>query len=539
MKRVWIVIILNMGIIWGIDLRQVVTEIRNVKDEKFTKKEVLLGINSVNLENSPFWTSQSFAGSIWGTHLVDITGDGYPEVITIYEEYGSGGGYCYLYLNNNGVIGSTPSWQSSDLDRHVMADFGDYDNDGDLDMAVASYGVLGGVTKIYRNDNGNLTNSPVWSGGSGTMCAWGDYDNDGDLDLAMVDMFYYPRVFKNNNGNFILSWAGSDYNLDFACTWADIDNDGDLDLLVGNINWQIPTLRIYYNTNGVLENVASWKSACKGESLAASGIFACDFDKDGFLDVAVSCGFSDNNKNIIFKNHNGVLDTIPFWFSTDLSPSGSCIFGDLNNDGFLDFAVNNGNEGAVYENIGGFISPNYSWQSNEPGGLGVDLGDIERDGIMIKQDTFIGNGIRKLFYLSIIPIQRILEITINGISIPISDYTYHLKSGWISFKNAPSSGSQIVVKYEYSIDLDFLLSDYDHNNAHLYRNTTVFIPEKQKTISYKIPNLFHNSTLFINKNFYLYDVTGKKLKEMNKNGIYFLKNKEGNKKFKIVKFWLW
>jgi hypothetical protein len=155
---------------------------------------------------------------------------------------------------------------------------------------------------------------------------------------------------------------------------------------------------------------------------------------------------------------------------------------------------------------------------------------------MIKQDTFIGNGIRKLFYLSIIPIQRILEITINGISIPISDYTYHLKSGWISFKNAPSSGSQIVVKYEYSIDLDFLLSDYDHNNAHLYRNTTVFIPEKQKTISYKIPNLFHNSTLFINKNFYLYDVTGKKLKEMNKNGIYFLKNKEGNKKFKIVKF---
>jgi hypothetical protein len=40
----------------------------------------------------------------------------------------------------------------------------------------------------------------------------------------------------------------------------------------------------------------------------------------------------------------------------------------------------------------------------------------------------------------------------------------------------------------------------------------------------------------MDKNFYLYDVTGKKLKGMNKNGIYFLKNKEGNKKFKIVKF---
>jgi len=61
-------------------------------------------------------------------------------------------------------------------------------------------------------------------------------------------------------------------------------------------------------------------------------------------------------------------------------------------------------------------------------------------------------------------------------------------------------------------------------------------PNNPKIVLNKIPNLFHNSTLFINKNFYLYDVTGKKLKGMNKNGIYFLKNKEGNKKFKIVKF---
>jgi len=59
---------------------------------------------------------------------------------------------------------------------------------------------------------------------------------------------------------------------------------------------------------------------------------------------------------------------------------------------------------------------------------------------------------------------------------------------------------------------------------------------KNLPLLYKVPNLFHNSTLFIDKNFYLYDVTGKKLKGMNKKGIYFLKNKEENKKFKIVKF---
>jgi hypothetical protein len=61
-------------------------------------------------------------------------------------------------------------------------------------------------------------------------------------------------------------------------------------------------------------------------------------------------------------------------------------------------------------------------------------------------------------------------------------------------------------------------------------------PNNPKIVLNKIPNLFHNSILFMDKNFYLYDVTGKKLKEMNKNGIYFLKNKEGNKKFKFIKF---
>ena len=59
---------------------------------------------------------------------------------------------------------------------------------------------------------------------------------------------------------------------------------------------------------------------------------------------------------------------------------------------------------------------------------------------------------------------------------------------------------------------------------------------KNLTILYKIPNILHNSSIFIDKNLYLYDIAGKKLKGMNRNGIYFIKDKEGNKKFKIIKF---
>lgn len=548
------------------DLKEMIIEKNKVSNTTQKISYATTSTFSIPLEQRAFWSSLSLPESLvslWGAHFIDIDGDGYPEVINVYENVAYlPVGKVYLYRNHSGNIDPSPSWASAEADRFVQADFGDYDNDGDLDMAVAAYIFLGGTTKIYRNENGMFTTYAVWVGGSGTWCGWGDMDNDGDLDLAMVDIGEYPRVFRNNNGVIETTpcWIANDFGVDLGGAWADVDNDGDLDLLVGTVSLPPPTLRIYYNSQGMLETSASWKSEITGAQNYGIGIFPADIDKDGDLDILVSSGFVEYQTNCIFINRNGDIEKIPSWYSNDMEMSGSCVCGDLNNDGFLDWGVNN-DRGVVYENINGYIHPSYAWWSYEPGvAISVDLGDIDRDGILIKEDTLTGDGNRKLFYFSKIPIQRILEVKINNSPVPLSDYCYHLRYGWITFKNPPPQGSQITLKYEYSIDLDFLLADYPNNQSHIYRNYTINVFEKDKLspqIIFLSPIL--KNTLYIyfplssSLEISIYNLSGQKKFykkfEISENifyfkipsnlskGIYFLLAQTQNKifKFKFIK----
>jgi hypothetical protein len=89
--------------------------------------------------------------------------------------------------------------------------WGDYDNDADLDILLTGYkGNNISISKIYRNDgNGIFTeqtniNLPAISSGS---VAWGDYDNDGDLDILLTGHTGVTRISKiyrnDGNGTFI------------------------------------------------------------------------------------------------------------------------------------------------------------------------------------------------------------------------------------------------------------------------------------------------------------------------------------------------
>lgn len=456
----------------------------------------------IPLETSPFWSSKYYTGEyIHAVNLADVNNDGYPEVVTVYES-----GYIYLYYNQGGLIDSIPGWQSNDSGFNYSVTFGDYDNDGDLDMVIGGWKLLGENAKIYRNENGSLTVSPVWTGqGASLYCAFGDVDNDGDLDLACVDWEYRPCVYYNSSGTFPQSpsWSATDpYRDDMGVLWVDIDNDGDLDLLVGA--WlYAPTLRIYYNHNGVLEPTASWISNTTANNYSAGGVAGCDVDKDGWLDIGVSTGaWVGYQKNCIFRNNNGTLENTPSWYSDDSIAAGASIFSDLNHDGFLDWAVNGGEKGVVYENNNGSLNTSYSWSSNNGvGGRGIDLGDVDQDGVVYKEDTLFVDGNRRLFYLKHSPIHRLIEITINGSPIPIRDYCYEIKSGWVSFKSPPPLGSLTIVRYDYSIDLELLLADEANNIAHLYRNNTntgvterVFNPESRILDLKVYPNPFRRNT---------------------------------------------
>ena len=135
------------------------------------------------------------------------------------------------------------------------ADSGDFDNDGDLDMAVTDEG----TAKVFENDGaGNFTEVgpaigvDAMTGADGWGILWLDYDNDGDLDLYWAatgqDWFY-----RNDGGTFVDDTAavvGLDSMATRSAALHDYDRDGRVDIVTGAMGGAYRLLRNEHpNTN--------------------------------------------------------------------------------------------------------------------------------------------------------------------------------------------------------------------------------------------------------------------------------------------------
>ena len=86
--------------------------------------------------------------------------------------------------------------------------WGDYDNDSDLDILLTGYDLTTetGLSKIYRNDGNDtfveqagIALTPVWN----SAVAWGDYDNDGNLDIVLTGESTsgpVSKIYRNQGG---------------------------------------------------------------------------------------------------------------------------------------------------------------------------------------------------------------------------------------------------------------------------------------------------------------------------------------------------
>ena len=226
----------------------------------------------------------------------------------------------YLYRNtgNSNFLRVDTGIVVSEIGRSRGANWVDIDNDRDLDLFVCRE--INQNEYLYRN-NGNgyftkITDSPLttnagesWSG------SWGDYDNDGDLDVFVTNSGNQNNFLYRNEGDFNFTKITNDpivsepgYNA--VSGWGDFDNDGDLDMFitqayVGPSFTQKAVNKLYKNL--LMESgSASFQKITAGEIVSDSGYsygFAWgDYDNDGDLDVAVANTFDENQKNALYKN---------------------------------------------------------------------------------------------------------------------------------------------------------------------------------------------------------------------------------------------
>lgn len=247
-------------------------------------------------------------GSSYTSAWVDYDNDGNLDLFVA-----NSGQYCFLYKNNgNGTFKRIKDAAIvKEKGRFWNAAWGDYNNDGCQDLFIAD---SSGENNLLYKNNGDgsftkITEGPVVNDGGHSMGgSWGDYDNDGDLDLFVgnagttlegTDDFLYRN---NGDGTFtkmtecpIVNSGGYTH----GGVWADFDNDGDLDLFVGI--WGLFDYLFVNKGDGTFEKMTDG-NIVKQNGFVSSNIPVADFDNDGDIDVFIPNW--ENQNNALFRNES-------------------------------------------------------------------------------------------------------------------------------------------------------------------------------------------------------------------------------------------
>jgi len=258
------------------------------------------------------------------------------------------------------------------------ASWADYDNDGDLDLYIGNevLGDLGDAPcQLFRNNrDGTFTDvakeAGVLNPGFTKAVAWGDYDDDGLADLYASNLGSDNRLFRNNgDGTFsdVAQQAGcTGPSMSFPIWFWDFNNDGILDLYVSSYEYKRGNLtavvasrlglpiehelaHLYQgNGRGGFEEVAVAQGLT--DLVLPMGVNFGDLDNDGYLDFYVGTGYPDYEAlmpNVMYRNRGGTgfSDVTSAGGFGQLQKGHAIAFADLDNDGDQD----------VFEQLGGFL----------------------------------------------------------------------------------------------------------------------------------------------------------------------------------------
>ncbi len=248
----------------------------------------------------------------------------------------------------------------------------DYDNDGWRDLYVLNNGpnrlfrnlgagssMLGDGTVSTHAFEDVTATAGVGDIGKGTSAAWGDYDEDGHLDLYVTNWSCYPEcelldfsrsrdaLYHNNgDGSFtdVSGLLGFEALLGagFAVSWLDYDNDRDLDLYVVNDKAVNALGNVLWRNDGAgcggwcFADVSARSGA--GSVVHGMGLASGDYDNDGDLDLYFSnmIGAMVLLENLGDGAFNNSADYAGVAYRTGTAVGWGTAFFDYDNDGWLD-----------------------------------------------------------------------------------------------------------------------------------------------------------------------------------------------------------
>ncbi len=325
-----------------------------------------------------------------GVSVADVNGDGLDDLFLPEQ----GGLPNRLYVQNrDGTFDDRSAAAAVDyLERALAGLFVDLDNDGDPDLVLSSRPAVlvlendgrGGFARV-RHIAGDIPDSNSLSAA--------DYDYDGDLDIYVCAYrrAYDERgvaspapyhdannggrnVLLRNDGGFRFVDATAEVGLDvnnrrfsLAASWEDVDGDGDADLYVAN---DYGRNNLYRNDGGRFVDVAG--DAGVEDISSGMSVSWADYNRDGWMDVYVGNMFSAAGNRITYQRKferdrqragplafvqrmargnslfAGADDGVFLDRSVDAKVtmgrwSWSSVFADINNDGWEDLVVANGN----------------------------------------------------------------------------------------------------------------------------------------------------------------------------------------------------
>ncbi|MBN2010171.1 VCBS repeat-containing protein [candidate division KSB1 bacterium] len=281
--------------------------------------------------------------------------------------------------------------------KNSCASWGDFDRDGDLDVIIT--GSVGNVTTnpstmLYRNSLGGKFEGDAHGliQVEYSSVDWGDYDNDGDVDLiiagraSIADGGIVTKIYRNDDDGIFSDIQAMVVGVENGrVSWGDVDNDGLLDVLIcgdAGVAEGGFTTRIYRNEGD--QSFSELPVGFVGVDNGFAGFI--DYDKDADFDVLVVGITPAGRVSKMYRNDGWGMFTK---LETNITPvdNGTIAFGDLDNDGDQDVLVtgdagvaNGGRVTKLFRNNGDHIFTDISISLPIVDKSYACWGDIDNDG---------------------------------------------------------------------------------------------------------------------------------------------------------------